>query len=145
MQGTKEEHAMKETDASREVMSRDEFSRARRIRAGLPGQMLRERIEMARVGLGPLYTMAEIRRKVADSLPHRLGFLRGAVLEPIETYQGFIPDEVLLKYDDAARTELFDKFWVVTPTYYQERQLDPWVIGKVAGADLCAVIAQWDG
>ena len=89
--------------------------------------------------------MAEIRRKVADSLPHRLGFLRGAVLEPIETYQEFIPDEVLLKYDDAARTELFDKFWVVTPTYYQERQLDPWVIGKVAGTDLCAVIAQWDG
>ena len=49
--------------------------------------------------------MAEIRRKVADSLPHRLGFLRGAVLEPIETYQGFIPDEVLLKYDGAGKLQ----------------------------------------
>ncbi|PYO57609.1 MAG: hypothetical protein DMD83_08345 [Candidatus Rokuibacteriota bacterium] len=49
--------------------------------------------------------MAEIRRKVADSLPHRLGFLRGAVLEPIETYQEFIPDEVLLKYDGAGKLQ----------------------------------------
>lgn len=37
--------------------------------------------------------------------------------------------EALLKYDDAVRSGLFSKFWVATPTYYQERQMDPWIIG----------------
>ena len=62
----------------------------------------------------------------------------------IETYAAPIPDEVLLKYDDAARTGLFSKFWVATPTYYQERQVDPWIVAEVDGADRWAVIARWD-
>jgi len=37
-------------------------------------------------------------------------------MEPIEEYSGLIPDEVLLKYDEAARSGLFAKFWIVTPT-----------------------------
>ena len=43
--------------------------------------------------------MAEIRRKVADSLPHRLGFLRGAVLEPIDQQPRSLTAPELLTQD----------------------------------------------
>ena len=119
-------------------------ARLRAIRARLPGQVLRERIEMARVCYGPLHTLAEVRQKVGQTLPRRTGFVRGAVLEAIEDYRATIPDEALLKYDAAVESGLFAKFWVATPTYYQERQVDPWILGEVAGTDLYAVIAQWD-
>jgi hypothetical protein len=66
------------------------------------------------------------------------------VLEPIEHYRERIPDESLLKYDDAVRSGLFSKFWVATPTYYQERQVDPWIVAEVTGTDRWAVIARWD-
>jgi hypothetical protein len=119
-------------------------ARVRAIRARLPGQLLRERIEMAQVCHGPLYTLAEIRQKVGQTLPRRAGFVRGAVIEAIEDYRETIPDEALLKYDDALKSGLFSKFIVATPTYYQDRQIDPWILGQVTGTDRYAVIAQWD-
>jgi hypothetical protein len=124
--------------------STDVDARIRAIRTRLPGQMLRERIEMAQLCHGPLFTLAEIRQKVGQSLPRRAGYVRGATLEPIEDYRQAIPDEALLKYDDALKSGLFAKFWVATPTYYQERQVDPWIVAEVAGADRYAVIAQWE-
>jgi hypothetical protein len=122
----------------------DPASRARAIRARLPGQLLRERQDMARLCYGPLYSLAEIRQRVGEVLPRRFGFVRGATLEPIEEYREPIPDEALLKYDDAAQTGWFSKFWVATPTYYQERQVDPWIVAEVQGLDRWAVIARWD-
>jgi hypothetical protein len=122
----------------------DPASRARAIRARLPGQLLRERQDMARLCYGPLYSLAEIRQRVGDVLPRRFGFVRGATLEPIEQYREPIPDEALLKYDDATQTGWFSKFWVATPTYYQERQVDPWIVAEVQGLDRWAVIARWD-
>jgi hypothetical protein len=122
----------------------DPASRARAIRARLPGQLLRERQDMARLCYGPLYSLAEIRQRVGEVLPRRFGFVRGATLEPIEQYREPIPDEALLKYDDAAQTGWFSKFWVATPTYYQERQVDPWIVAEVQGVDRWAVIARWD-
>lgn len=120
-------------------------ARARAVRPRLPGQMLQERIEHAQLAYGPLYTLAEIRQRVGEALPRRFGYVRSAVLEPIESYRQRIPDHVLLKYDDAVQSGLFDKFWVATPTYYQERQLDPWIVGEIGGgADRWAVIARWD-
>ena len=119
-------------------------TRVRTIRERLPGQMLRARMEMAQLCYGPLYSLAEIRQRVGEVLPRRVGYIRGAALEPIESYREPIPDEALLKYDDAARSGLFSKFWVATPTYYQERQVDPWIVAEVAGTDRWAVIAQWD-
>ena len=119
-------------------------ARVRGIRDRLPGQLLRERLEMVQLCYGPLYSIAEIRQKVGEVLPRRVGFIRGAALEPIQTYREAIPDEALLKFDDATRTGLFSKFWVATPTYYQERQMDPWIIGEVTGSDRWAVVAQWD-
>ena len=122
----------------------DVAARIRAIRARLPGQLLRERIEMATLCHGPLYSLAEIRQRVGEVLPRRLGYVRGAALEPIETYREPIPDEALLKYDDAVRSGLFSKFWVATPTYYQERQVDPWIVAEVEGTDRWAVIVRWD-
>ena len=120
-------------------------TRARAVRARLPGQMLHQRIENAQLTRGPLYTLAEIRQRVGEALPRRFGYVRSAVLEPIESYRDLIPDHALLKYDDAVQSSLFDKFWVATPTYYQERQVDPWIIGEIGGgADRWAVIARWD-
>jgi hypothetical protein len=121
----------------------DVDSRVRAIRARLPGQMLRERLEMAQVCYGPLYGLAEVRQRVAQTLPRRAGFVRGTGMEPIEDYRQAIPDDALLKYDDAVKSGLFSKFWVATPTYYQERQVDPWIIGEVMGTDRYAVITQW--
>jgi hypothetical protein len=127
-----------------ELMSQDTVARLREIRSRLPGQMLQERLENAQLTYGPLYTLAEIRQRVGEVLPRRLGYVRSAVLEPVETYRERIPDESLLKYDDAVRSGLFSKFWVATPTYYQERQVDPWIVAEVDGSDRWAVIARWD-
>src|SRR5262245_32983808 len=122
----------------------DTTKRLRAIRARLPGQMLRERLETARMCYGMLYTEGEIRKKVADTLPPRVGFVRSAVLESIETYGRPIPDDALIKYDDAVQMGVFSKFLVATPRYYSQRQVDPWIVGQVVGSELWAVIAQWD-
>lgn len=123
----------------------DRAVRLRAIRTTLPGQMLRERLETAALLFGPLYTLAEVRQRVGDTLPRRVGFVRGAALMPIEAYREAIPDEALLKYDDALRTGVFGKFLVATPAYYREQQADPWIVAEVADAtDRWAVIAQWD-
>ena len=119
-------------------------ARIRAVRSRLPGQMLCERLETAALLYGPLYTLAEIRQRVADTLARKVGFVRGATLEPIETYSQNIPDDALLKYDDAARAGLFSKFLVATPTYYREQQVDPWIIAEVNGStDRWVVVAQW--
>jgi hypothetical protein len=121
----------------------DYASRIASIRSRLPGQVLRQRVDMATVCYGPLYTLAEVRRRVGETLPYRFGFVRGATLEPIEDYRELIPEEALVKYDDAVRSGLFARFWVATPTYYDERQVDPWILGEVDGVERFAVIAQW--
>jgi hypothetical protein len=119
-------------------------ARIREIRARLPHQLVAERLEMATASYGRLYTVAEASRLVAETLPRRFAFVRGAQVDRIEQYTGRIPDEVLLKYDDAVETQLFSTFWVVTPTYYSQRQQDPWLLGQISGSTLCVVIAQWD-
>jgi hypothetical protein len=81
----------------------DRAARVAAIRARLPGQVLRERIDTVRLLYGPLYTLAEVRQRVAETLPTRLGSILSARLEPIETYGERIPDEVLLKYDEAVQ------------------------------------------
>jgi hypothetical protein len=122
----------------------DQAARVAAIRARLPGQVLRERLDTARLLYGPLYLPAEIRQRVAETLPPRLGLVRGARLEPIETFGERIPDEALLKYDEALGRRLFGRFWVAVPTYNRQQQIDPWILGEIAGTELCAVIAQWD-
>jgi hypothetical protein len=118
-------------------------TRLQAIRSRLPGQMRAERLKEAELRYGTLYALAEIRRKVSETLALRAGFIRSAVFDPIEGYAETIPDEALLKYDDAVRSGLFDKFLVATPRYYESRQADPWIVGQVIGTDRYAVIAYW--
>jgi hypothetical protein len=127
-----------------ETVPADAAERVRAIRFRLPRQAVTERIEMARLSYGPLYTLGLVRERVAETLPPRIGYVRSTVMESIEQYTGPIPDEALLKYDDAARSGLFARFWVVTPTYYWNSQVDPWIVAEVAGTTLCAVVARWD-
>ncbi|OLB97587.1 MAG: hypothetical protein AUH30_09960 [Candidatus Rokubacteria bacterium 13_1_40CM_68_15] len=122
----------------------DMAARAREIARRLPGQARRQRLDTARLEYGPLYTLAEIHQRVAQTLPQKLGFIRRAVFQPIDSYQGLIPDEALIKYDDAVRGGLFSAFTVVTPTYFSQKQVDPWIVAQVDGAEVYAVIAQWD-
>ena len=122
----------------------DDAARVRSIRSRLPGQMLPERVETAALLYGTIYSLAEIRQHVAATLPRRVGFVRGATLEPIETYREPIPDDVLVKWDDAVQSGLFSRFLVATPAYYREQQVDPWIIGEILGSsDRWVVIAQW--
>jgi hypothetical protein len=127
-----------------ETVPANAAERVRAIRFRLPGQAVMERIELARVAYGPLYTIGLIQERVAETLPTRIGYVRSTAVKSIEEYSGLIPDEVLLKYDEAERSGLFAKFWVVTPTYYWKSQVDPWIVAEVAGTTLCAVIARWD-
>ncbi len=127
-----------------ETVPTDVAERVRAIRFRLPRQAVSERVEIARVAYGPLYTMGLIRERVAETLPIRAGYIRSAVIEPIEEYGGSIPDESLLKYDDAERSGLFSEFWIVTATYYRQPQVDPWLVAQIAGTKLCAVITRWD-
>jgi hypothetical protein len=130
-------------DPHTEFAATETAARAREIGLRLPGQMLEERLETARLYFGALHTLDEIRTRVGRTLPHRIGFVRGATLERIESYRAQIPDEALLKWDDAASRGIFSQYWVATPTYFGRNQADPWIIGQVTGSDLCAVIAQW--
>lgn len=126
-----------------EVSPNDVAEQARAVRLRLPGQAVQERVEIARAAYGPLYTLGLIRERVAETLPVRVGYIRSTVIEPIEEYGGAVPDEALVKYDDAARSGLFSEFCLVTPTYYRQPQVDPWIAARVAGTKLWAVIAQW--
>jgi hypothetical protein len=65
------------------------------------------------------------RRHAVTRAAVRLGYRRTAVFQPIESYRERIPDDVLLKYDDAQATELFANFCVATPPYMKERQVNP--------------------
>jgi hypothetical protein len=131
-------------DTTRTPAPPDAATRIRAVRASLPGQQLRDRIDTAALLYGRLYTEAEIRQRVAQVLPMLFGSTRHAVLEPIESYSERIPDEALLKYDDARQSTLFSRFMVATPTYRREPQPDPWILGQVTGTQQWAVIAQWD-
>jgi hypothetical protein len=121
----------------------DVATRLQAIRSRLPGQMRAERVKEAELRYGTLYPLAEIRRKVSETLALRAGFIRSAVFDPIEAYAEVIPADALLKYDDAVRSGLFEKFLVATPRYYESRQTDPWIVGQVTATDRYAVVAYW--
>src|SRR5260370_5974966 len=87
--------------------------RVRAIRFRLPGQAVTERIELARVAYGPLYTIGLIQERVAETLPIRIGYVRSTVMEPLEQYRGLMADQGLLQYDEAARSGRFAAVRVV--------------------------------
>src|SRR5436309_12680650 len=52
------------------------------------------------------------------------------------------PRSTLFPYTTLFRS-LFSAFSVVTPAYFSQKQVDPWIVAQVDGAELYAVIAQW--
>lgn len=122
---------------------RDQRERVHDIRAGLPGQARQARLMTASMLYGPLCSLDELHRRIAQTLPSRFGCVRRARISPIEQSEALIPDDVLLKYDDAKQIGVFSRFLVATPTYWFGADGDPWLVANVAGTDRWAVIGRW--
>ena len=118
-------------------------ARAREIRAGLPGQLRRERLATASLLYGPLCSLDEIHRRLSRTLPWHLGRLRRLSVVPIERSDSALPDDVLLKYDDALQLGIFSRFLVATPAYYWWACGDPWLVAEVEGTERWAILADW--
>jgi hypothetical protein len=88
--------------------------------------------------------MDELRARIAGSLPWTFGSVRCARLEPIEDTEIVIPDEILVKYDDALQLGLFSRFMVARAAYYLAPQPNPWLVAEVAGSERWVAIARWD-
>jgi hypothetical protein len=122
---------------------RDVRARIHDIRAGLPGQLRQERLATASLLYGPLCSLDELHRRIARTLPWLLGSVRRVTVVPVEQSDSVLPDEVLLKYDDAMQLGVFSRFLVATPAYYWSPRGDPWLVAKVDGTDRWAFIAGW--
>jgi hypothetical protein len=113
------------------------------IRAGLPGQLRRARLTTASLVYGPLSSLESMHRRIAHTLPWRLGGLRRTKVTPIAEADVAIPDDVLLKYDDAAQLGVFSQFLIVRPAYYWSPRGSCWLVACVAESERWAVIASW--
>lgn len=122
---------------------RDVHARACEVRSGLPGQVRRERLATASLLYGPLCSLDEVHRRVARTLPLRFGLLRRASVRSIEQAEIAIPDEVLVRYDEAVQLDVFSRFLVLTPAYYFHACGDPWLVAEVAGTERWALLASW--
>jgi hypothetical protein len=127
------------------MTERDLRARAREIRSGLPGQLRRERLTTASLLYGPLASLDEVHDRLARTLPWRPGYVRRLLVEPIERTETPLPDEVLVKYDDAVQLGIFSRFLVATPAYYWRARGNSRLIGEVEGTERWAVIVAWDG
>jgi hypothetical protein len=125
---------------------RDVRERVRDIRAGLPGQLRQRRLATASLLYGPLCSLDELHSRIARTLPFRFGIVRRVSVVNIERSETVLPDDVLLKYDDAVQAGVFSRFLVATPAYYWWPQGDPWLVAEVEGTERWAVIVRcWGG
>jgi hypothetical protein len=122
----------------------EEGFRIQRIRDRLLRPTLEERVAQVRARYGRVYTPAQLRTAASPHQRNRFrGFQRG-FLEPLETYEAPIPDDALLRYDDALGTESFSQFWVVTPARAGQDRPIRWIVGQLrGGVDLFAIVARW--
>ena len=121
----------------------DVHARLRDIRAGLPGQLRQERLATASLLYGPLCSLDDIHHRIARTLPWLFGSVRRVKVVPVERADIVLPDDVLLKYDDAVQLGVFSRFLVAVPAYYWRPRGDPWLVAKVDGTDRWAFIAGW--
>jgi hypothetical protein len=120
-------------------------ARLRALRAGLPHQACHARVATASLVFGPLYSTEDLHRRIARTLPRRLGLVRRVKLATIDRAETVIPDHVLLRYDDAVDLGVFSRFLVARPAYYWRPAGVPWLVGLVAGTEQWGVIARWAG
>jgi hypothetical protein len=118
-------------------------ARAQEIRAGLPGQLRQQRLGTASLLYGPVCSQDELRARIASSLPWKLGSIRRARLEPIEQTEIVIPDEILVKYDDAVQLGLFSRFMLGRPAYWLAVHDPRWLVAEIADTERWVAIARW--
>jgi hypothetical protein len=119
-------------------------ARVRRIRDRLLGQTLGERVAQARARYGLVYTLAELRAAICPRWRPWFSHSDRGFMEPLEGYEAPIPDDALLRYDDASETALFSRFWVVASTRSGADRPARWIVGEVRGsAGLYAIVARW--
>ena len=123
-------------------MTPDVHARLRDIRAGLPGQLRQQRLQTASLLYGPLYTLDEVHRRIARTLPWRAGCMRRVRMVPIERTDILLPDDILLAYDDAFRAGVFGRFLVATPAYYWRPQAGAWLVAQVDATTRWAILAR---
>jgi hypothetical protein len=121
----------------------DVRARIRYIRAGLPGQLRQERLSTAALLYGPLCSLDEMHHRIARTLPWRFGSFRRVKVAPVHQSDTVLPDDVLLKYDDAVQLGVFGRFLVATPAYYWWAQGDPWLVAVVEGTVRWALVVGW--
>lgn len=129
-----------DSDSYRE---RDARARIRDIRAGLPGQLRQERLATAALLYGPLCSLDQVHHRIARTLPWLFGSVRRVTVTPVDQSDTVLPDEILLKYDDAVQLGVFSRFLVAIPAYYWSPRGDPWLVAKVDGTDRWAFIIGW--
>jgi hypothetical protein len=121
----------------------DMRARIRYIRSGLPGQLRQERLATAALLYGPLCSLDEVHRRIAHTLPRVFGSVRRAKVAPLDQCDVVLPDDVLLKYDDAVQLGVFSRFLVATPAYYWSARGDPCLVAAVEGTERWAFIVSW--
>jgi hypothetical protein len=131
-------------DPRAQQRERETRARVGEIRASLPGQARHERLTTAALLYGPLCSLDEVHHRIGHSLPWLFGSVRRTTVAPIERADVVLPDDVLLKYDDARQLGVFSRFLVVTPAYYWRPHGDPWLVAEVEGTERWAFIVRWE-
>lgn len=124
-------------------MNQNLDARIRDIRAGLPGQLRQQRLRTASLIFGPLYSLDQIHRRIAHTLPFRFGCVRRMSVAPIERSETIMPEDVLLRYDEASQSGVFSRFLVGTPAYYCWPTRDAWLLAQIDSTERWAVLAHW--
>lgn len=119
-------------------------ARVRRIRDRLLGQTLGERVAQVRARYGRVYTLAELRAAACPRWRTWFSCSDRGLMEPLEGYEAPIPDDALLRYDDASETAFFSRFCVVAPARSEPDRPSRWIVGEIrGGSELYAVVARW--
>jgi len=114
------------------------------IRQDLAGQQTRGRWDLAEAQFGLIMDIGTLRDRIRKTIPFRLFNVRHVDWEDIGSYTGHIPDQALLKYEEARRTGLFRCFKVAAPMYSTFNPVsDPWLLGYVDPSH-AIVLAYWE-
>ena len=103
----------------------------------------RERLATASLVYGPLFSLQTMHRRIAHTLPWRPGRLRRTKVTPIAQSEVAIPDDVLMKYDDARQLGVLSQFLIVRPAYFWAPDGLCWLVAGVAETARWAIIASW--
>jgi hypothetical protein len=109
------------------------LDRVKKIRAALPN--LAPNLEVAAAQFGLQVPARAVHQHARRALPFKFFSRRGSTWWTVDHFRGSVPDQALLKYDEAKRTGLLTHFYVVVPmrstARYEFAPRDPWLVGSV--------------